>query len=182
MRLGSGSGLGAGPWASGSTASTWAPALDSDRGLGRRRRPPHLVATVNPEFVMRAQRGHEFARVLESADLCLADGTGVVWAARRQGCTIQRAGHRRRTSSRLWPRCARAAVSGCFCLVPLQASPPSSPRACATPAPGLEVAAHAGSPDPPIRRRDRAVDPRPPNAGPARRVTAPRSRSCGSTA
>lgn len=48
----------------------------------------HLVATVNPEFVMRAQKDSEFARVLESADLCLPDGTGVVWAARRQGCRI----------------------------------------------------------------------------------------------
>jgi N-acetylglucosaminyldiphosphoundecaprenol N-acetyl-beta-D-mannosaminyltransferase len=48
----------------------------------------HLVATVNPEFVMRAQDDREFARVLESADLCLPDGMGVVWAARRQGCSI----------------------------------------------------------------------------------------------
>src|SRR5260370_40048483 len=46
----------------------------------------HVVATVNPEFVMRAHDDKEFARVLESADLCLADGSGVVWAARRQGC------------------------------------------------------------------------------------------------
>ena len=49
---------------------------------------PHLVATVNPEFVMRARSDTEFARVLESASLCLPDGSGVVWAARRQGCDI----------------------------------------------------------------------------------------------
>lgn len=49
---------------------------------------PHLVATVNPEFVMRAQRDPEFARVLDKAALCLPDGTGVVWAARRQGCEL----------------------------------------------------------------------------------------------
>ncbi len=49
----------------------------------------HLVATVNPEFVMRANEDKEFARVLESADLCLPDGTGVVWAVRRQGCSIR---------------------------------------------------------------------------------------------
>ncbi len=48
----------------------------------------HLVATVNPEFVMRAQNDPEFARVLASAHLCLADGWGVVWAARRQGCPL----------------------------------------------------------------------------------------------
>src|SRR5258708_14489466 len=49
----------------------------------------HLVATVNPEFVMRANQDAEFARVLETADLCLPDGMGVVWAARRQGCSIR---------------------------------------------------------------------------------------------
>ena len=48
----------------------------------------HLVATVNPEFVMRAQSDREFARVLETADLCLPDGSGVVWAARRHGCQM----------------------------------------------------------------------------------------------
>ena len=48
----------------------------------------HQVATVNPEFVMRAQKDREFARVLDAADLCLPDGTGVVWAARRQGCAL----------------------------------------------------------------------------------------------
>src|SRR5579872_944264 len=46
----------------------------------------HLVATVNPEFVMRAQKDRDFARILDSADLCLPDGVGVVWAARRAGC------------------------------------------------------------------------------------------------
>ena len=48
----------------------------------------HLVATVNPEFVMRAQGDLEFARILDSADLSLPDGWGVVWAARRQGCDL----------------------------------------------------------------------------------------------
>src|ERR1700682_504451 len=37
---------------------------------------------------MRAQEDRDFSRVLDSADLCLPDGTGVVWAARRQGCSI----------------------------------------------------------------------------------------------
>lgn len=45
----------------------------------------HLVATVNPEFIMRARRDRTFQRVLESASLCLADGAGVTWAARRIG-------------------------------------------------------------------------------------------------
>src|SRR5438876_11323050 len=48
----------------------------------------HQVATVNPEFVMHARGHRDFAAVLEAADLCLADGWGVVWAARRQGCRL----------------------------------------------------------------------------------------------
>ncbi len=43
---------------------------------------PHLVATVNPEFVMHAQKDPAFARVLEAAALCLPDGMGVVTPAR----------------------------------------------------------------------------------------------------
>ncbi len=46
---------------------------------------PHQICTVNPEFVMRARRDPEFRTVLEAADLCLADGAGLLWAARRQG-------------------------------------------------------------------------------------------------
>ena len=45
----------------------------------------HLVATVNPEFIMLARRNPEFHRVLDGAALCLADGRGVTWAAARQG-------------------------------------------------------------------------------------------------
>lgn len=46
---------------------------------------PHQICTVNPEFVMAAHRDTEFAAVLEAADLCIADGVGLLWAARRQG-------------------------------------------------------------------------------------------------
>jgi N-acetylglucosaminyldiphosphoundecaprenol N-acetyl-beta-D-mannosaminyltransferase len=46
---------------------------------------PRQVATVNPEFVMRARRDGVFHDVLARADLCLPDGYGVVWAARRLG-------------------------------------------------------------------------------------------------
>jgi N-acetylglucosaminyldiphosphoundecaprenol N-acetyl-beta-D-mannosaminyltransferase len=41
--------------------------------------------TVNPEFVMLAQRDPEFMQVLHQADLCLPDGIGLLWAARRIG-------------------------------------------------------------------------------------------------
>lgn len=107
----------------------------------------HLVATVNPEFVMRARVDHEFARVLESADLCLADGSGVVWAARRQGCAM------------------REPVTGTDLILPLAAlcarrhfrlfllgAAPGVAEALASRLhgdhPDLEVEAHSGSPDP----------------------------------
>lgn len=42
---------------------------------------PHLVISVNPERIMHARRDPEFAAVLAGADLALADGAGVLWAA-----------------------------------------------------------------------------------------------------
>ena len=45
----------------------------------------HQVATVNPEFVMMAQRDTAFRTILQNADLCLADGVGLLYAARRYG-------------------------------------------------------------------------------------------------
>src|SRR5438552_13420034 len=43
------------------------------------------IVTVNPEFVMVAQRNPEFRIAINSASLVLADGTGVVWATRYLG-------------------------------------------------------------------------------------------------
>ena len=108
----------------------------------------HQVATVNPEFVMRAQREPEFARVLEAADLCLADGTGVVWAARRQGCAMSGpvAG-----TDLVEPIAATCARRG-FKLFLLGAQPGVA-DALATQLsagnPGLEVGAYAGDPGDP---------------------------------
>ena len=45
----------------------------------------HQIATVNPEFVMRAQTDHAFLAVLREADLCLPDGVGLLYAARYLG-------------------------------------------------------------------------------------------------
>jgi N-acetylglucosaminyldiphosphoundecaprenol N-acetyl-beta-D-mannosaminyltransferase len=41
----------------------------------------HQVATVNPEFVMAARRQPEFQAILNSADLCVPDGVGLLWAS-----------------------------------------------------------------------------------------------------
>ena len=107
---------------------------------------PHLVATVNPEFVMRARKDREFARVLDGAALCLPDGTGVVWAARRQGCEVREPVAGVDLVQPLAAMCSRRG----FRLFLLGAAPGVAADLAASlrdANPGLEVAAHAGSPD-----------------------------------
>ncbi|HEX6971524.1 MAG TPA: WecB/TagA/CpsF family glycosyltransferase, partial [Limnochordia bacterium] len=48
-------------------------------------RPTAVVITANPELVMAAQRDPELAALVEAADLVIADGIGLVWAARLLG-------------------------------------------------------------------------------------------------
>lgn len=48
-------------------------------------REPHQLCTVNPEFVMAAQRDAEFRAILSRATLNLPDGVGLLWAARLRG-------------------------------------------------------------------------------------------------
>jgi N-acetylglucosaminyldiphosphoundecaprenol N-acetyl-beta-D-mannosaminyltransferase len=96
---------------------------------------------------MSAQKDPEFSKVLESADLCLADGTGVVWAARRQGCEL---GGPVPGVDMIPPLAALCARRG-FRLFLLGAAPGVAAELAArlhTEHPGLEVAAHSGSPDP----------------------------------
>jgi N-acetylglucosaminyldiphosphoundecaprenol N-acetyl-beta-D-mannosaminyltransferase len=45
----------------------------------------HQIATVNPEFVMTASTDPAFRHALRAADLCLPDGVGLLYAARRYG-------------------------------------------------------------------------------------------------
>ncbi len=45
----------------------------------------HQIATVNPEFIMAAQRNPAFAQALDKTALNVPDGAGVLWAARRMG-------------------------------------------------------------------------------------------------
>lgn len=107
----------------------------------------HLVATVNPEFVMRARKDPDFARVLESADLCLADGTGVVWAARRKGCALREPVAGTDMLPLLASMCARRG----FRLFLLGAGPGVADELAASLRarhPSLLVASHSGSPDP----------------------------------
>lgn len=107
----------------------------------------HLVATVNPEFVMRAGKDPDFARVLESADLCLPDGVGVVWAARRQGCSISTAVAGTDMLPLLADLCARRGLH----LFLLGAGPGVASQLAEqlrAAHPTLAVAAHSGDPGP----------------------------------
>ncbi len=107
----------------------------------------HQVATVHPEFVMRAGQDTEFARVLEAADLCLADGSGVVWAARRQGCPLSEPV----TGTDLIPPLAALCARRQFRLFLLGASPGVADdlaQRLRAQNPGLLVASHSGSPEP----------------------------------
>ena len=51
--------------------------------LGENR--PHLVVTVGPEMVMRAQENEEFRALVNGADLVVPDGAGILWAGRQCG-------------------------------------------------------------------------------------------------
>ena len=110
--------------------------------------PTRLVATVNPEFVMRARRDAVFRRVLDSAALCLADGVGVVWAMRRQGCAAQQ----RVAGSDLLPRLAELCARRGWRPFLLGARPgvaEEAARRLQAQVPGLRVAGcHAGTPWP----------------------------------
>ncbi|WP_235279401.1 WecB/TagA/CpsF family glycosyltransferase [Synechococcus sp. Nb3U1] len=48
------------------------------------------VVTCNPEMIMLAHQNPTFAQVLQMAELVIPDGTGVVWALRRQRIPVRR--------------------------------------------------------------------------------------------
>ena len=107
---------------------------------------PHQIATLNPEFVMAAQRDAAFRGVLEGCDLCLADGVGLLWAARRQGHPLPQ----RVTGSDGVPLIAKRAASTGWSLYLLGAAPGVAERTAQVLTgcyPGLRIAGtHAGSP------------------------------------
>jgi len=124
---------------------------------------PHQIATVNPEFVMEAQRNPAFRELLERADLCLADGIGLLWAARRQGGRLPE----RVTGSDGVPRIAERAAEAGWRLYLLGAAPGVAEQTAEILTgryPGLQVVgAYAGSPadadTPEIIARIRAARP-----------------------
>jgi N-acetylglucosaminyldiphosphoundecaprenol N-acetyl-beta-D-mannosaminyltransferase len=121
------------------------------------------VVTINPEFAMCAQRDEPFRRVLNGADLALADGIGLVWAARLLGHSLPE----RVAGSDLVPRIAQRAAEAGWCLYLLGGAPgvaEEAARALRERHPGLQIAGtYAGSPAPEIEegivRRIRAARP-----------------------
>jgi N-acetylglucosaminyldiphosphoundecaprenol N-acetyl-beta-D-mannosaminyltransferase len=67
------------------------------------------ICTVNPEFVMDAARDPHFAAALQRADLRVADGVGVLWAAHLLGAPLR---ERVTGSDGIYAICERAAHEG----------------------------------------------------------------------
>jgi len=124
---------------------------------------PRQVCTANPEFVMTARRNPDFLAVLQQADLVLADGVGLLWAARRLGRPLP---ERVTGSDGIYLLAQRAAREG-WRLFLLGAQPGVAEKTAAllrARYPGLQIAGTwPGSPRdndyPDIARRIRAAHP-----------------------
>ena len=46
---------------------------------------PHMIATANAEMIMNAQSDKELGKILNQADMVVADGAGVLWAGETLG-------------------------------------------------------------------------------------------------
>jgi N-acetylglucosaminyldiphosphoundecaprenol N-acetyl-beta-D-mannosaminyltransferase len=108
----------------------------------------YQICTVSPEFVMIAQDAPDFMRVLRSADLCVADGVGLLFAARYLGHPLPE----RVTGSDGVPLIAERAAREGWRLFLLGAAPGVAEKAAARlieQNPGLQVVGtYAGSPAP----------------------------------
>jgi N-acetylglucosaminyldiphosphoundecaprenol N-acetyl-beta-D-mannosaminyltransferase len=108
--------------------------------------PCQQVVTLNPEFVMAAQRWPDFRAAINSAALVIADGTGVVWATRYLGKPVPQ----RLTGTDLLPLLAGRCAAAGYRLYLLGAAPgvaEIAARRLQELAPGLQIAGtFAGSP------------------------------------
>lgn len=105
-------------------AITYAEWLDLIEDWMRGERARH-VCTINPEFIMIAQRDALFHAILTRAALCVPDGVGLLWAARRQGSPLPE----RVTGSDGVPKIAERAAARGWRLFLLGAAPGVAERA-----------------------------------------------------
>jgi N-acetylglucosaminyldiphosphoundecaprenol N-acetyl-beta-D-mannosaminyltransferase len=108
----------------------------------------YQIATVNPEFLMKARRDPDFRATLQRAALCIPDGIGVLWAARRRGKKLRE----RVAGSDLVPRLAAEAAQHGWRVFYLGAAPGVAEKTAeilTARYPALNVAGcYAGSPAP----------------------------------
>lgn len=131
-----------------------AQALERIMDLVARRRaseqqlPCQQLITVNPEFVMAAQRDAAFRQAINAAALVVADGVGVVWATRYLGAATPERITGVDTLVALSRRCAAAG----YRIYLLGAAPgvaEETAQRLQDLAPGLQIAGtYAGSPAP----------------------------------
>lgn len=121
--------------------------------IARRRASGNQLAceqliTVNPEFVMAAQRDAAFRQAINAATLVVADGVGVVWATRY----LQAATPERITGVDTLVALARRCADAGYRLYLLGAAPGVAEETAArlqSLAPGLQIAGtYAGTPEP----------------------------------
>jgi N-acetylglucosaminyldiphosphoundecaprenol N-acetyl-beta-D-mannosaminyltransferase len=110
--------------------------------------PCRQVVTVNPEFVMAAQHNPAFCQAINAAALVVADGIGIVWAARYLKAPLPERITGVDTLVALAERCAAQG----YRIYLLGAAPGIAEEAAARlqqQAPGLQIAGtYAGSPAP----------------------------------
>ncbi len=108
----------------------------------------YQICTASPEFVMIAQDNADFMQVLQETDLCVADGVGLLFAARYLGKRLPE----RVTGSDGVPLIARRAAREGWKLFLLGAAPGVAEKTAErmiAENPGLEiVGTYAGSPAP----------------------------------
>jgi N-acetylglucosaminyldiphosphoundecaprenol N-acetyl-beta-D-mannosaminyltransferase len=109
---------------------------------------PHQAITLNPEFVMLSRRDPTFRQVINRAALVMADGVGLLWAARWLGQPLPE----RVAGVDLVEKLAALSARRGYGLYFLGAAPGVAERAIAvlqTRYPGMAaVGAYSGSPDP----------------------------------
>ena len=129
-------------------AATFDSMLDAIAGWIAEGTSTHQVCTASPEFVIMAQEDADFMRVLYEADLCVADGVGLLFAARYLGHRLPQ----RVTGSDGVPLLAARAAQTGWRLFLLGAAPGVAEQAAqklTEQNPGLQIAGtYAGSPAP----------------------------------